>query len=93
LKGGIASGRAEEPSSFSQKKSLCEFFCEKEKERTMLPQARWAGYPDKRLVWNLPRKSCHMSYAVISPDAPIRLRQGGNLPPFFTKIGFSSQFS
>ncbi len=29
LEGHFASGRAEEPRSFSQKKSLCEFFCEK----------------------------------------------------------------
>jgi hypothetical protein len=33
------SGRAEEARSFSQKNSLSEFFCEKEKRSTMLPQA------------------------------------------------------
>jgi len=31
LVGDIASGRAEETRSFSQKNSRCEFFCEKEK--------------------------------------------------------------
>ncbi|MFP4436477.1 MAG: hypothetical protein ACLFVO_04455 [Chloroflexaceae bacterium] len=29
-----------------------------EQECTMLPQAIRIGYPDKRLGWNRPRKSC-----------------------------------
>jgi hypothetical protein len=33
------SGRVEDSRSFSQKNSLCEFFCEKDKKSTMLPQA------------------------------------------------------
>jgi len=39
LVGDIASGSAEEARSFSQKNSLSEFFCEKDKKCTMLPQA------------------------------------------------------
>jgi hypothetical protein len=39
LTGDIASGRAEDSRSFSQKNSQREFFCEKEKRSTMLPQA------------------------------------------------------
>jgi hypothetical protein len=35
----IASGRVEDSRSFSQKNSQREFFCEKDKQRTMLPQA------------------------------------------------------
>jgi hypothetical protein len=35
----IASGRAEKTRSFSQKNSQSEFFCEKDKQSTMLPQA------------------------------------------------------
>jgi hypothetical protein len=39
LTGDIASGRAEDSRSFSQKNSQSEFFCEKDKKSTMLPQA------------------------------------------------------
>jgi hypothetical protein len=35
----IASGRVEDSRSFSQKNSQSEFFCEKDKKSTMLPQA------------------------------------------------------
>jgi hypothetical protein len=37
----IASGRVEDSRSFSQKNSQSEFFYEKAKECTMLPQAKW----------------------------------------------------
>jgi hypothetical protein len=36
----IASGRVEDSRSFSQKHSRCECFWEKDKQRTMLPQAK-----------------------------------------------------
>ncbi|MFP4436305.1 MAG: hypothetical protein ACLFVO_03585 [Chloroflexaceae bacterium] len=35
----FVSGRAKETRSFAQKNSLSEFFCAKDKKRTMLPQA------------------------------------------------------
>jgi hypothetical protein len=44
---------------FSQKNSLCEFFCEKEKKSTMLPQANPASIWSNVQFVDRPRKSCN----------------------------------
>jgi hypothetical protein len=52
LAGNIACGSMVLFLSCSQKNSRCEFFCEQDLFASALPEANWAGCPDKRLVWN-----------------------------------------
>jgi hypothetical protein len=60
LTGDIASVRAEASRSFSQKNSLCEFFCEKDKNSTMLPQANRAFGSGTRPELAGPRNACKL---------------------------------
>jgi hypothetical protein len=50
LVGDIASGRAEDFRSCSQKHSRCECFCEQEKRSTTLPQAHRAIHSGNGLI-------------------------------------------
>jgi len=52
VNGRIACGSMVLFLSFSQKNSQSEFFCEKDRESSALPEANRAVHQDEHLIWN-----------------------------------------